>query len=183
MLTSIKIKYIPLILLIFSCQSKALKLDIKAKNLSLTNGIMLYKDKPYTGVLYSKNDTITLYRVSYLKGIKHGKEERFYFDGLPASQRFYTNGKKVGVHKGWWSNQQPKFITHFDNAGNLTSTQREWLSNGMLIKELHFANGNEKGWQKSWDINGKIKSNYVVINGERFGLIGYNKCKSGDYVD
>ena len=27
-----------------------------------------------------------------------------------------------------------------------------------------------------WDLNGNIKANYEVINGERYGLIGLKKC-------
>lgn len=183
MLNFFKGKFIIAILLLTACNAKKKELNITNKDLSLKNGVMSFQDKPYTGMVYSKINTQLSYKVVYKQGKKHGKEERFFFNGKIAVSGFYVNGKKSGKHQSWWSNGKPKLIHNYNVSGNYSGTQREWLSNGQLVKENNYNNGEKDGWQKSWDVNGKINSNYIVINGEAFGLIGYDKCKSGDYVD
>ena len=41
---------------------------------------------------------------------------------------------------------------------------------------FHYIDGKEVGSQKLWQEDGRIKANYEVKNGERFGLIGLKKC-------
>jgi antitoxin component YwqK of YwqJK toxin-antitoxin module len=41
-------------------------------------------------------------------------------------------------------------------------------------------NGKEEGTQKAFKSDGRIKANYTVINGERFGLIGMKRCFTVD---
>ena len=44
------------------------------------------------------------------------------------------------------------------------------------MADFNYVDGKEEGSQKMWQINGKIRANYHVKNGERFGLIGLKKC-------
>ncbi|TSE04178.1 toxin-antitoxin system YwqK family antitoxin [Aquimarina algiphila] len=183
MSTILKTRYLFLIFLLYACNSEVNDLNINDRNLTLDNGYMYYKDKLYSGTLFSKIDTLTVNEITYLEGKKHGKEQKFFFNGKLAVLRFYTHGKKSGTHKAWWNNGQLKFVNHFDINGNPIGTQRAWYSNGKLAEELNYTNGKEDGTQKLWDFNGKIKANYQVLNGERFGLIGSLNCKSDNYVD
>jgi len=171
-----KIKCFFLCILLYACQAKVDNLDINNKELTLANGLMLYKEKPYTGTLFSKTDTLTTYKVTYVKGKKHGKEQKFFFNGDMAELRFFNDGIKNGTHHSWWNKDQLKSVKHFDSLGNYTGPHLEWYSNGQLTKELNYINGKEDGPQKKWDITGKITANYIVVNGERFGLIGSKKC-------
>ena len=41
---------------------------------------------------------------------------------------------------------------------------------------MNYYNGKEQGSQKVWYNNGKIKSNYVVKDGRRYGLLGTKNC-------
>ena len=50
------------------------------------------------------------------------------------------------------------------------------VKNGKLIEELNYLYGYENGSQKVWYLNGKIKSNYVIKNSRRFGLLGTKNC-------
>jgi len=47
---------------------------------------------------------------------------------------------------------------------------------GKLISYHNFKNGYEEGSQKVWYDNGKIKSNYTIKNGRRYGLLGTKNC-------
>ncbi len=179
----LKIRYLVLFFLIYACNYESIDLTIDDKNLTLSKGILSYKGKRYSGTLSSKIDTLTVNRISYLNGKKHGKEEKFFFNGKLAAVRFYTHGKKSGTHKAWWDNGQLEFVYHFDTKGNKIGIHNEWYSNGQLAKAFNFTDGKQDGTQKMWDYNGKIKANYQVINGERFGLIGSINCKPNNYVD
>ena len=177
------IKYFFLFFLFYACQTKIDSININNKQLALVDSTMLYKEKPFSGMLFSKIDTLTNYKAAYINGKKHGKEQKFFFNGHLAELRFYNQGKKKGIHQSWWNKKQLKSEYHFDDDGNYIGTQREWHANGQLHKEFNYTKGNEDGKQKSWDFTGKISANYEVINGERFGLISSNKCKPDTYVD
>ena len=43
---------------------------------------------------------------------------------------------------------------------------------------FNFIEGVEDGPQKLFKLNGAIKANYIVVNEERYGLIGLKKCYS-----
>ncbi|MBW1298985.1 toxin-antitoxin system YwqK family antitoxin [Aquimarina litoralis] len=178
-----KITFLFLILSLFSCKPKTYNIDIKNKNLKFAGSLLYYNDQPFSGILSSKVDTVVVNTISYLQGVKHGKEEKLHANGKIALIRFHQNGKETGTHKAWWSNGQLKFIKNFNNEGLPIGMQQEWHSNGKQAKELNYKEGKEFGSQKMWDYNGKIIANYQVINGERFGLIGSVNCKSDNYVD
>ncbi len=171
-----KIKYLILFILLNACQAKT-NIDINNKDLSLVKGLMLYKKKPFSGILFSKIDTLIIYKTTYVNGQKNGIEQKFFFNGDLAEQRFYTKGKKSGTHRAWWNKDQLKYEYHFDNNANYNGILQEWYSNGQLLKKFNYINGKEDGTQKMWDATGRIKANYSVINGERFGLIESKNCK------
>ena len=64
----------------------------------------------------------------------------------------------------------------FDNNGRYNGKVEEWYVNGQKLREFNYTEGLENGKQKLWDLDGNIKANYEVINGERYGLIGLKKC-------
>ncbi|WP_010522516.1 toxin-antitoxin system YwqK family antitoxin [Aquimarina agarivorans] len=172
-----QLKYFMLVGLLLACKSKPNELTINDTNLALVNGLMLYKDKPYSGILISKIDTLITYKSTYVEGKKDGKEEKFFFNGDLAASKFYANGKKQGIHRSWWNKKQLKSEYQFNKKGKYHGVVREWYGNGQLLKEYHYVNGEEVGTQKMWDPKGRIIANYSVIDGERYGLVEYKKCK------
>ena len=55
-------------------------------------------------------------------------------------------------------------------------TCKEWNEKGLLVKQMNYHQGHELGSQKWWYDNGKIKANYIIQNGRRFGLLGTKNC-------
>ncbi len=167
--------------LFLSCEKeeKVVSYEIDATNsdLKLENGVLLYKSKSFTGFLnhYDKVNQ-TQNRTHYLSGKKDGKELKKYRNDQIAEERFFRKGMKVGTHKSFWPNGIPKFEYHFNDEGVYHGNFKEWYTNGQLAKEFHYVQGKEDGPQKMWRYDGKIRANYVVKNGERFGLIGLKKC-------
>ena len=55
---------------------------------------------------------------------------------------------------------------------------KEWTIDGKLFHLAHYVNGQEEGIQKMWYENGKIRANYVIIKGKRYGLLGTKNCRN-----
>ncbi|TYA92385.1 hypothetical protein FUA24_02225 [Seonamhaeicola marinus] len=165
-------------MLIVSCGNKEpLVINADDQNLKLNNGVLEYHDDPFTGKLESTYANSAKHsEVFYYNGLKEGGEKQWYGNGILAMERFYHEGVKVGVHKAWWSNGIHKFVYYFNDKGEHHGNLKEWDITGLLIRDFNYKNGKESGAQKMWKDNGEIKSNYVVVNGERFGLIGLKKC-------
>ena len=53
---------------------------------------------------------------------------------------------------------------------------KEWNRKGQIIKSFNYVNGYEKGSQKLWFDNGEVRSNYVIKNNRRYGLLGTKNC-------
>ena len=91
--------------------------------------------------------------------------------------REFVNEMKNGKQVAYWDNGNKRFeFVAKDDAyeGEL----KEWDYNGKLFHLAHYKNGQEEGVQKLWYENGKIRANYVIINGRRFGLLGTKNCKN-----
>ena len=91
--------------------------------------------------------------------------------------REYGLGRKNGKQVAFWENGNKRFeFVAKDDAyeGEL----KEWTLNGELFHLAHYANGQEEGIQKMWYENGKIRANYVIRKGKRYGLLGTKNCKN-----
>ena len=89
--------------------------------------------------------------------------------------RKYREGKKIGRYIGYYETGNIKFEENFKN--NLNHGKLFiWSNEGKLVRESNYKNGYESGLQKIWESNGKIKSNYIVKNKRRYGLLGTKNC-------
>jgi antitoxin component YwqK of YwqJK toxin-antitoxin module len=57
---------------------------------------------------------------------------------------------------------------------------REWYPDGSLFRESQYAEGQEAGRQRMWHADGTLRSNYIVREGQRYGLIGSKGCTGAD---
>ena len=169
------------LLIVVSCNSidKEFAIEIKASNpnLVLDNGVLLYNDVPFNGNLVTHFSNGKLKSdIQYENGRKYGFEKHWFANGDLSIERYYTKGVKTGNHKGWWENRNPKFVYLFNKKGAYNGNIREWYARGQFVKDFNYIDGQEVGSQRLWKPDGKIKANYEVLNGERFGLIGLKKC-------
>ena len=84
------------------------------------------------------------YQVTYINGIKHGKEIFWYESGIKKIESHFINGKENGLWQQWYENGQirsfVKFINgkkdgeevYFNKDGSITST--DLYTNGKIIK-------------------------------------------------
>ncbi|CAG5008531.1 hypothetical protein DYBT9275_04294 [Dyadobacter sp. CECT 9275] len=167
-----------LLLIVSGCSSADLVwVDASDRGLQIRNGILYHKDQPFTGkVLHWYSGTHDTAAVSgYLNGREHGIWKKYYADGTPQETRYFDHGDKTGNYLVWWENGRKKLEYRFEHD-EYEGTCREWSSTGVLIKEMNYTRGYEEGPQRMFYDNGKIRSNYVILNGRRYGLLGTKNC-------
>jgi antitoxin component YwqK of YwqJK toxin-antitoxin module len=139
--------------------------------------IKYYKNRPYTGGVFNLDSLSgdTLFIENYRKGSKHGNFKKFYAHNQLFEKRSYIEGRKEGVHLGYWDNGNLAYEYHLKKDvyhGSL----RAWNSAGQIIKWLNYDLGQEFGRQRLWYDNGTIRTNYVIKNNRRYGLLGTKNC-------
>jgi antitoxin component YwqK of YwqJK toxin-antitoxin module len=147
-------------------------------SLKQNSGYLFYKTERFSGRLYElypNGDTALLF--PYHNGKEEGWCRKWYADGKKMEERFYREGWKEGEHKAWWPDGRSKFLYHFLNDEH-EGEAREWFTNGNLARLFHYAKGQEAGLQQMWWEDGKVRANYVVKDGEQYGLIGRKLCKN-----
>tara|TARA_B100000900_G_C20286975_1_gene596498 strand:- start:65 stop:667 length:603 start_codon:yes stop_codon:yes gene_type:complete len=164
-------------LFILSCENNRPNLILQAEELDLRNNVVNYLGKPFTGLVYDffEDSSDTLWVKSYKNGLKDGFWRKYYSNGDLREKRFFVSGKKEGEFVGYFRGGVKNFVFSFDN-GEYNGTNRIWTKKGLLIKESNFKGGYELGSQKTWYLNGKIKSNYIIKNERRYGLLGTKNC-------
>ncbi len=169
--------FIVLVSMLVSCKGKYLVVDKSNTELTVVNGVLYYQNNPFEGLLVSTYaNTSFKMKLQYVAGRKDGYEKQWYPNGKPSQSRWYSQGIKINNHLGWWKDGTPKFEYHFNTKGEYEGSRKEWYPNGQLVRDFNYASGKEIGSQRMWTDGGKIRANYEVRNGERFGLIGLKKC-------
>jgi antitoxin component YwqK of YwqJK toxin-antitoxin module len=162
---------------LFSCTS-APALPVNSNNplLQLQGGILCYEGKPFTGTAYRLYPDGSIARkTQYADGREDGIMQGWYPGKVLQENRLFADGKKVGIHKGWWPNGKAKFEYMFTNDEH-NGTAKEWFSDGKLFRVFHYNMGHEDGLQQMWWPDGTIRANYVVKDGQQYGLIGRKLC-------
>jgi len=173
--------YLPLLLIgLIACtennSGKLTLLQFDKARVTSAKGITYYDSLPLTGILYSLNESgDTLSLVPYRNGKENGSSRYYYQSGKPKSIRAYVNGWKQGEHVGWFEDGAKQFVFHFVDD-KFEGNQKEWLANGQLYSDLNYVAGIERGSQRVWNPDGTIKTNYIIINNRRYGLLGTKNC-------
>jgi hypothetical protein len=132
----------------------------------------------FFGTVVEKDDQGRV-RVSdpYFRGLLSGQSRAFYASGKIRWTRDYRNGKKDGVHVGWWENGRKMFEYRF-RKDLYDGSVREWYADGKIAKEMHYEYGVESGLQRAWRENGTLYANYEARNGRLYGIINARLCYS-----
>jgi hypothetical protein len=146
--------------------------------LSRKRGLLFYRGDLFTGLVEQFDaDGVLRTRNQYEMGRRHGDCRRWYSDGTLESVREYRENRKHGQHAGWFEKGQKKFLMHFDR-GSYIGERKEWYASGKPFALFQYEFGKEVGLQRVWGPSGNLRSNYVVRNGRRYGLIGAKPCVS-----
>mgnify|MGYP000337709300 CR=1 FL=1 len=149
-----------------------------SKEITVRNDVVYSNNHKYSGFLfelYPNQDTIS--SEGFINGQLSGICRKWYPNKQLMEERCYANGKKKGKQVAFWENGNKRFEFSAKNdayEGELS----EWTFDGKLTHLAHFKDGQEEGSQKLWYDNGKIRANYVIIKGKRYGLLGTKNCKN-----
>lgn len=148
-----------------------------ALHLQNSAGVATEEGQPFTGIVYALlpngKDTATV--MCFADGKEDGEWRRYFANGQLMERRYFERGKKAGTYTAWWPNGRQRLLYHFAN-GEYEGTCRDWNDKGLLIAEMNYKEGHEEGPQKQFYNNGKIKANYIIRNGRRYGLLGTKNC-------
>lgn len=140
-------------------------------------GILYMESGPFSGYVIQVNDDGTLLsKEGYLNGQKEGPSFKWSSNGRLIEERYFHENQKTGRHLGFFNDGQPRFEYYF-NCGLPIGTHKEWLENGQLYSlSTYNDSGRPEGEQKFFFPSGKVRANYVIKNGRRYGLLGAKGC-------
>ncbi len=101
--------------------------------------------------------------------------EKWYDDGQMMERRCYVEGRRNGLHEGWWPNGVKRFEYQYKDdvyEGEVV----EWYENGQMYRRMQYKDGHEHGMQQMWKADGRLLANYEMKNGRKYGLAGVKNC-------
>lgn len=117
-----------IILTSYSCGDSVLNYEKEKKNIEMKNGILLYKNKPYSGELMDSKNRV---KTTYVDGIENGKYLTYHENGKIESDKNMKNGKLEGkcviydkngnkTDEGYYVNgeRDGEWIHYFISTGN-----------------------------------------------------------------
>jgi antitoxin component YwqK of YwqJK toxin-antitoxin module len=152
-------------------------LNKSEQRITIENGLTMINQKPFSGKLFILFDALkdTAELTSYLNGKEHGEWKKFYPSRKIREKRFFEHGQKTGEYIAWWENGN-KQLHYFFVADEYEGICKEWNAEGKLVKVMNYKRGHEEGHQQWWYDNGKVKANYIIHDGRRYGLLGTKNC-------
>ncbi len=165
-----------LIVILFCIRCGKIEIAATDPGIEYDGATLIYKKEKFSGYLVTEFEANgVLRKTPYLGGILEGKEVEIFPNGQIASERFYKEGKRVGVHKGWFENGQIRFQYEYED-GLMHGSLWEWNKKGELYSYAKMNKGEEIG-RKVWREDGQIYANYVFRNGRTVGLPGAKLCR------
>jgi antitoxin component YwqK of YwqJK toxin-antitoxin module len=167
------------ILSVWCCSYHEAYVPLSSQQITTHDDVVMYHGEPFNGVLFDlfPGTSDTAFIGHYKHGLHHGLLRKWYADKQLKEERYFREGKKYGRQISYWENGNMRFeFTARQDAyeGEL----KEWNREGTLIHLATFHNGQEEGPQKLWYDDGKIRANYVMIRGKRYGLLGTKNCRN-----
>ncbi|NJM93525.1 MAG: toxin-antitoxin system YwqK family antitoxin [Cytophagales bacterium] len=119
-----------------------------------TDGVLFFDGIPFTGQLLEEyaNGSVKE-KILYKNGLRTSTSYRYYESGQLFSIRTWKEGKKHGVHRGFFPNGSQRFLYSFEQ-GMSTGNHKEWYKSGQLASDMNYQNGKAtwraKGVASGW---------------------------------
>ena len=168
-----------LLLGLWAFYPRGLTVEETDSGLSSLQGTVFYQGIPFTGTVVCRFPNGSLARsLGYAQGLRDGLSKAWYGDGRLESLRLFRQGLRQGTHESWWPDGRRRFRHRFrDDVPQGLS--EDWYPSGQLYQAMHYQGGHESGLQTIYHSDGRIESNYEVIDGQRFGLVNSRGCHGG----
>ena len=154
-----------------------IEVDVNGVDNSKQNGLQYVEGKLFSGYLisFSENGKLAA-KKGFLKGKQEGKAFVYFANGQLKEERLFKNNLKTGIHRAYYSNGSLRFYYRFEKDLPV-GVHKEYYANGQLFSlSTYNEQGKPEGVQQQFFESGKIKANYKLVNGRRFGLLGAKGC-------
>lgn len=162
-----------------SCKPEIPSVEVNAdlEVLYRKNGLQFASGKLFSGYIVEKSSNGTIHsKQGFLNGKAEGVATRFYENGKIQELRYFTANHKTGKHEGFYPDGSLKFEYYFENDLPV-GVHKEFYENGQLFALSTFNSvGQPEGLQQQFFESGKVKANYTLKNGRRYGLMGAKGC-------
>ncbi len=137
--------------------------------------LWLLAGRPMTGTLkrVAPDGVVTLLPMH--QGQAHGWVVSRFANGQLRGEGSFAHGQTQGVHRAWWPSGQLQSEQSF-SFDKPHGPLRTWYASGRPYQAHHYAQGQEAGPQRVWFEDQRIRANYVVQDGRRYGSIGTMNC-------
>jgi antitoxin component YwqK of YwqJK toxin-antitoxin module len=154
-------------------------IDSNSHELTRQGQLWLFKGGPFTGEVRRVEDdgviTILPLQAGYVTGIVRGKAP----DGSLRREGSFIKSMPVGLHRTWWPDGKKQSENNY-LAGIPIGESRTWYASGNPYEIHRYKMGQEYGPQQVWFEDKRLKANYEIRNGRRYGNFGAMGCIGGD---
>ena len=158
---------------LLSC-NPPVRVDAADTHITISGGVYSYRGVPFTGEMELRAADIV--RVSpYVAGMQQGRETTLHSNGRLLEERFYAEGEKTGIHRGWYPDGQYRFHQIF-KTGKPIGDAWVWHANGQPYQYDRYDENGEQIAAKKWRKSGQIYYNLVFVGGRPVGLGGNTLC-------
>ena len=126
----------------------------------------------YNGLKYYYDDNLNLESEYYLKnGLLHGQMIEYYTNGLKKTVSNWSNGEQNGKTTNYDS--LGRISTEYFIYNEMLNGIRKEYEDGILVREVNVKNNLDEGLEKTFHLNGKLRSCVILSAGKRNGV--YNE--------
>jgi antitoxin component YwqK of YwqJK toxin-antitoxin module len=159
-----------------ACREQLKVIDTNDQALAAKNGLVVYQDKPFTGIVRSRIPALQEIELTeYRLGIQHGVTRKLTDDGKLLAEWPYVAGAKHGAHKTWDREGRLRTYATF-RMGNYVGESWAWFPDGKTADYQKYSEKGELLVARRWRPTGQIYMNQVFKNGAAIGMPGSKLC-------
>ena len=165
------------LLLVIGCR-KQYQVTFDEKHLSISNGRLLYEGTPLDGEVTREFGGVNARQVTtYRNGLEHGPQRTWAENGMLVEERLFSEGKKTGVHRGYFPDGTNRFYAEFKDDRYVNEFW-SWHTNGKVAEFKRYDREGRALVYKHWRESGQIYRNEVYAENLEQGMPGVKLCNS-----
>ncbi|MFZ5630659.1 MAG: toxin-antitoxin system YwqK family antitoxin [Spirochaetota bacterium] len=167
-----------LALLLATACRKQYQLAFDEKQLAIANGRLFYRGQPLDGEVTREYGGVNARQITtYRNGVEHGPQRTWAENGRLVEERQFRDGRKTGVHRGFFPDGSDRFFAEFENDRYVNEFW-SWHANGKVAEFKHYDSEGRALVHKQWRESGQIYRNEVFAENLEQGMPGVKLCNS-----
>jgi antitoxin component YwqK of YwqJK toxin-antitoxin module len=110
-------------------------------------------------------DSALIVKIKYDKGIKNGREIKYFRNSYPSEMISWTKGIKDGVWRWYYDNGKTRMETKY-KMGKQDGLFRAYFESGQIYIQGHYENNKRIGTWKFYDAHENIEKELEYLNGK-----------------